>query len=350
MSKSRELNEKVYKTRHNSVDGFDDDNNNLNHKQQSNKNISKPLKLSDSDSSEAESDNNSIDYTLYILNEKNKLITKEFIHGLLSKYGIKYKIKNLALFQRAMTHDSYIIRDFKNDKIVKLVREKAPEPIDPKDIKNAIPLQTESYERQEYLGDSMLHLVLADYLYNRYPDKDEGFMTKLRTKIENGETLANLARVMQLHEYVLLARYIECVGGRNNNNHIFEDAFESFLGALFKDTDKNYALCEQFVINVIETNLDFAHMIYNESNYKDLLLQYHHKMKWTDPLYSLVCVIDEGTKRKFNMCVKGGNGISVAGVGIANSKRAGEQKAAYDALVKYGVVGEDSDDEGEVYE
>ena len=290
-----------------------------------------------------------IDYSLYILNEKNKYITKDFINKLLMRYKINYKIKDLALFQRALTHESYVMRDLKNDKIVKLIKEKSLEPIDQAYLPKTIPLQEESYERLEFLGDSLIHMVLADYLYNRYQDRDEGFLTKLRTKIENGQTLSNLARIMQLHEYVLLAKNIEDIGGRHSNDHIFEDTFESLLGALFKDSNKDYPMCERFIINVIEEHIDIAQLIYKETNYKDLLLQHHHKMKFPDPEYGQVGIIEKNNKKLFHMYVKGPTS-AVAGDAIASSKRKAEQGAAQKALIKYGVLNEDSDDETEIYD
>ena len=178
------------------------------------------------------------DYKLYILNEKNKYVTHEFITNILKKYNIIYKPTDLSLFQKAMTHESYLKRDFRIDKIVKSIKEKNIQPC-PTPL-TAIPLQIYSYERLEFLGDSVLHHILADYLYDRYDDKDEGFLTKLRTKIENGDTLSNFARILGLHEYVLIARNIEQIGGRNNNDHIFEDTFEAFFGATTYILDNNF--------------------------------------------------------------------------------------------------------------
>jgi dsRNA-specific ribonuclease len=287
------------------------------------------------------------DYKLYILNEKNKYVTHEFITNILKKYNIIYKPTDLSLFQKAMTHESYLKRDFRIDKIVKSIKEKNIQPC-PTPL-TAIPLQIYSYERLEFLGDSVLHHILADYLYDRYDDKDEGFLTKLRTKIENGDTLSNFARILGLHEYVLIARNIEQIGGRNNNDHIFEDTFEAFLGALYKDSKKNFNLCESFVINIIETHIDFAQMIYKDTNYKDLLLQYHHKMKWIDPEYGQIEVIEKNSKKYFNMYVKGSN-TQVAGHGIGTSKKRGEQLAAQNALIKYNQLNNDSEDENEIYE
>ena len=143
------------------------------------------LNNDENDSDEIEIKNNLL---LYILNEKNIYITKKFINNLLSNYNVSRKIKNLSIFQKALTHESYLqqtidIKNNKIDKLVKMIQEKEIQPIN--DINLAIPLQDCSYERLEFLGDSIIHAVLAEYLFNRYPDKYEGFMTKLRTKIEN---------------------------------------------------------------------------------------------------------------------------------------------------------------------
>ena len=286
------------------------------------------------------------DFPLYILNERNKYITKNYVHKLLDRYGIRYEIRHLDIFQRAMTHVSYLKRDFKNDKSMKMIREKNIEPI--KDPRMAIPLQDESYERLEYLGDSIIHANLAEYLFDRYPDKDEGFLTKLRTKIENGTTLAQLAKELGLHEYVLIARNIEQIGGRDKNTHIFEDTFEAFLGALYIDSGKNYELCKQLVVKIVETHIDMAQLIHTETNHKDTLLQYYHKMKWPDPEYRLIEVLERDSKKYFNMCVMGPSGV--AGRGTGSSKKKGEQVAAFNALLHYGLINEEESDEEEVYE
>ena len=237
------------------------------------------------------------------------------------------------------------MRDYARDKSLKQITD--IQPID--DVSKAIPLQAISYDRLEFRGDARLHDILADYLYERYPDKDEGFLTKLRTKLECGETLANLVRSMDsLHEYVLIARNIELVGGRSSNDHIFEDTFESLLGALFFDSKKNYELCEKFAINVIEKHIDFADLIYNETNYKDLLLQFHHKMRWPDPEYGLIDIVEKDGKKYFNMFVKGQNGM-INGTGLHSAKKKAEQEAAKSALYKFKALSDDSDDEETVY-
>ena len=287
------------------------------------------------------------DYSKYILNENNKYITCEQIHDILKKYKVSHKVKQIGIYIQAMTHVSYLKRNFlgQNDKLMKIVKEKKIEPLS--DASNVVPLQDQSYERLEYLGDSIIHAILAEYLFERFPDKDEGFLTKLRTRIENGQMLAKLACELGLYEYVLLARNIEQMGGREKTQHIFEDTFEAFLGALYIDSDHNYALCKRFVIQIIETHVDIPDLICNETNHKATLLEYYHKMKWPDPEYKLVETFERDSKKYFKMCICDITGNQIA-IGVGPSKKKGEQIVAYNALVHFGIINEDSDVEDEV--
>jgi dsRNA-specific ribonuclease len=295
------------------------------------------------------------DLYLYVLNEHNKLIPKQHIEKVLKKYGINHKVKNLDRFRQAMTHSSYIERDLKNDRIIKIIKEKNLQPID--DPKNAIPLQKDSYERLEFLGDSIIHCILAEYLFTRYEDEQEGFMTRLRTKIENGETLSELANVLGFQEYAIIARNIEQGGGREKNINIFEDCFEAFIGALYLES--NFDTCKDFLISIIQKEVDISHLLYKETNFKDLLLQYYHKMKWEDPEYGLEETIgpDENGKKTFKMYVKGylrDNDDDIVwvkvGRGAGSSKKKGEQEAARQALLYFDVINEHSDDDSDEYE
>jgi dsRNA-specific ribonuclease len=116
----------------------------------------------------------------YILNENNKLITPEYIITLLKTYGINIKVNNLNIFQEAMIHLSYLIRNedfYKNNKTK--VYQIQSNDIDPLDSTlYALPLQNKSYERLEFLGDAIIHSILAEYLFKRYQGANEGFMTK----------------------------------------------------------------------------------------------------------------------------------------------------------------------------
>ena len=119
-------------------------------------------------------------------------ITREEIQSILGM-----KIKNTSYYQRALVHKS----------IHKAVK------------KYQGPLQEylqEHNERMEFLGDSVLSLIVANYLYHRYPDRDEGFLTRIKTKLVNGTQLANLARKIDLGKYILMSNHVQNIKGRDS--------------------------------------------------------------------------------------------------------------------------------------
>jgi dsRNA-specific ribonuclease len=298
-------------------------------------------------------ENDNLDSALFILNEANILITADYIQGLLKKYGdINHKVKNLKCFQQACVHSSYIVRDesyYKN----KMSKTKIKTPIEPiADPSKAIPLQEESYERLEFLGDCVIHLILGRYLYVRYENQDEGFMTKLRTKIENGEVLSNLGYAIGLNKYVLISKYIEINNGRVNNQAIVEDAFEAFMGALMLDA--GFDVCDKFMISLMEEEVDFAQLLHEETNFKDILLQYFHKERYEDPTYGLLDISGPDHKRMFTMYVKcrktPRDDGEIVGFGVGASKKKGEQEAAKAALIHFGEIKEDEESGSEEIE
>jgi dsRNA-specific ribonuclease len=287
-------------------------------------------------------------FIMRILNEKNKPLTKSIVDNILAKYGVVHKVKKFELYQRAMIHDSYLNISTLTDKTAKLLKDIPPI----RDPSDALPLQDRSYETLEYLGDAVIHLILASYLYNRYStDKDEGFMTKLRTKIESGGTLSRLSRKLGLHEYAIFARNIELAGGRVNNVNIMEDVFEAFMGALFLDA--SYEVCNTFFVNIIDRELDIAQLIKTDDNYKEMLMQYFHAqgLKGT-PVYSTLETYDDEPRRQYKMCVKDPDG-KIVGTGYGLSKKIGEQNAAKMALIQFDaiktVIRDDDDDEDDYY-
>lgn len=289
--------------------------------------------------------NDSTDTSLYILNEENTLITSKYIENILKQYGVKHKVNDISHFEKAMVHKSYMLRD---EEYWKTQRSKNTNvDLDPiKDPSLAIPLQIHSYERLEFLGDSVIHMILAEYFYKRYEDENEGFMTRIRTKIENGDTLAHLCKAIGLDKYILISRYIEKNNGRENNGSILEDAFEAFIGALKLDGCFEY--CNTFLIKLIEKEIDLAQILHMENNFKDLLLQYFHQRKWQDPKYDVMDISGPDNKKKFSMYVKKKetprDDGEIVGMGVGASKKKGEQEAARQALIYYKVIKEDDSD------
>ena len=102
-------------------------------------------------------------------NEKNIEITEENIKLLLEKFNIFYKINNIDIFKRAFIHRSYVSENLSDYKLVKLPY-------------RCIELKKYSNERLEFLGDGVLECITKMYLYKRFPDADEGFMTEKKNK------------------------------------------------------------------------------------------------------------------------------------------------------------------------
>lgn len=282
---------------------------------------------------------------LYIMNDKNVPITEEFICSFVSSYGVKMKkVQNLMRFQKAMTHSTYLVRDpdYKPDKKKKQHTAVYTDLTPVSDPDSVVPLQTEPYERLEFLGDSVLHLAIADYLYDRYPTEDEGFMSRLRTKIENKKSLAWLCQEVGLNKYILISQRMEMFDARRTNDNIMEDSFEAFLGALYREI--GFIKSSRFIVNIIEKHFDIVNILRVETNYKDTLLQYHHKMRWKDPMYGECGSEGPDHRRQFTMYVTDGTGRRLAkGTGL--SKKEGEQQAARRALHHYGLLQEDATDD-----
>ena len=234
-------------------------------------------------------------------------VTREEIQSILN--GIK--IKNISYYQRSLVHKS----------IYKAVKRYTGEK----------PLQDyllQHNERLEFLGDSVLGLIIANYLYNKYPDRDEGFLTKIKTKLVNGLQLSKLAKQINLGKYILMSNHVQNINGRDSQK-ILEDAFEAFLAAIFMDL--GYDAVNSFVINLIDS-LDFTQVLI-EDNFKDILLKYSQKVfKNSTPEYFLVTSEGPPHDRTFTVIVSI-NGIKYE-TGTAKSKKQAEQIASENTLKK----------------
>jgi ribonuclease-3 len=141
----------------------------------------------------------------------------------------------------------------------------------------------ESYERYEFLGDSVLNLVVAKFLFHKFPNSHEGHLTKIRTKLVNGKTLAILANKLELGQFLILNYKVENINGRTNNR-ILEDVFESLICSIYLDLGFNYA--EKFILDLIDKHLSFDELLIDD-NYKDILLKYCQTKFGTTPIYKI---------------------------------------------------------------
>jgi len=233
-------------------------------------------------------------------------VTREQIQDILGM-----KIKNIMYYQRSLVHKSIY-------KAVK--RYTGPEPLQE--------YLNQHNERLEFLGDSVLGFIIANYLFNKYPDQNEGFLTRVKTKLVNGVQLSKLAKQIKLGDYILMSNHVQNIKGRNSQK-ILEDAFEAFLAAIFKDL--GFDAVNSFVVNLINT-LDFTDVLL-EDNYKDLLLKFiqiNYKKCILD--FSIVKTEGPPHKRIFTVVVLIDN--KEYEQGIAKSKKQAEQNAAEKTLKK----------------
>jgi len=159
--------------------------------------------------------------TPYNLN--NRFITKEEVENIFKSYNMDIKINNIEIYQQAFVHKSYC----KKKDSIEFEIEPPPE--------NCLDLQPNSNERLEFIGDAVISSACANYLYERFQSQDEGFLTRIRTKIVNGESLANLAEKLGFTKYILISKHVEEKTSGRENMRILEDAFESFIGAVLLD-------------------------------------------------------------------------------------------------------------------
>lgn len=288
----------------------------------------------------------------YILNPVNKNIYASDINDILKKYNLEYNINNVELFQTAMTHPSYCeITDLQHPKFFKTyfgIQDKSKTIVPIESVTSAIPLQKTSYQLLEYFGDSVIRLSLAEYIMDRYHTCNEGVMTEIRIVLENGETLANLCKIIGLNEYVLLGRIYELTGARNYNDEILEDIFEAFIGALFLDTKSrninSYEFCKRFIINIVENEIDIAYKLHYEKNFKEILNQFYHKMKWTNgPKYQIIDMNEKNNSKQYVIGLLSPDHQKVICQAKHEIKKKAEQEAAKLFLYQYGELNNDDD-------
>jgi ribonuclease-3 len=183
-----------------------------------------------------------------------------------------------------------------------------------------------SNERLEFLGDSVLSLVVTRYLFDRYPDASEGLLTRLRTKIVSGTMLCKLSEQLGLHNLVRMNARAQNAGWKNNPR-IKEDLFEALIGAIY--LDQGLPRCRQFITGMIERHVDWE-SIHEDTNWKDQLMRATQLMGWELPDYSVVgtCGPDHSKQFTVRVRVKG----EEVGMGTSRSKKLAEQEAAKKAM------------------
>lgn len=252
-------------------------------------------------------------------NNANVLIAEADLKKILGTYGVTQPVKDIDIYRCAMVHKSYCTR--KNENFVE-GNQNCPA--------DCLPLQEESNERLEFLGDSVLSIAVASYLFERYPDENEGFLTRMRTKLVNGKMLARLSKIVGLHRFIMISKQIEENDGRAISN-ILEDAFEAFLAAIYLDF--GYEVAKEWVINVIEEHLDFSELVRQNNNYKDQILKHFQQNYGYIPRFYEQDIESFNNHKVFKVVLKD-NQDNVVSTGTGASKKEAENDAAKAALQK----------------
>lgn len=249
-------------------------------------------------------------------NNRNIVLSKDdLVEQLLKPFGHDGQVNNINLFRKALVHKSYCVR--KNENVV-TGNTNCPA--------DCLPLQEESLERVEFLGDAVVGIIIARYLFERFPDENEGFLTKMRTKLVNGQMLAHLAEIIGLGKWVIISKQIEEGEGRKSVR-ILEDSFEAFVGAMFLDNDSNLDRVTNWLIGLIEQNLDFSDLIVANNNYKDTMIKHFQPaFGYVPKFYDMGSEMKQGVKM-YIVCAKDKND-QVIGKGMGKTKKAAENDCA----------------------
>lgn len=186
---------------------------------------------------------------------------------------------------------------------------------------------TESYERLEFLGDAVLEMMISAYLFNKYPDKMEGYLTAARSAIVRTESLSKISKDRGIDSYIRMSRGEEQTGGRNNPS-ILEDVTESIIGALY--CDGGFEAAKSFFVNFILPN---AKEIISEDRLKDAKSTLQEKAQskgYISPLYKTTKETGPDHDKTFEVTVVINNKDITQGSG--KSKQEAEQNAAKKAI------------------
>ena len=179
-------------------------------------------------------------------------------------------------------------------------------------------------ERLEFLGDGLLDCIVADILYRRFPDAQEGFLTISRSKVVQRDMLDNIALQIGLDQLIIFSPKIS-----NHNNHIYGNAFEALVGAVY--VDKGYQACFKFVERMIDEHLNLSEITQQEINFKSSLLEWGQKQRVEIFFDALEPTADVEGKQLFHTAIHVANGREI-GVGEGYSKKESQQQAAQMAL------------------
>jgi ribonuclease-3 len=217
-------------------------------------------------------------------------------------------INNLTVLDTALTHPTYVFEN-KNRNL-------------------------ESNQRLEFLGDAVLGMIVAQYLYETYDQEPEGTLTKMRAAVVCESALARIAKKLQLGDYLNLGKGEELTGGRNRNSSL-ADAFEALVGAMYLDGGIDVA--KEFLQRYIFNELKKVDME-SFGDYKTMVQELSQKIYGENVSYQILSETGPDHNKKFEAGIYINNKLLAVGEGF--SKKEAEQSAAKKA---YSLLKDDKD-------
>jgi ribonuclease-3 len=179
-------------------------------------------------------------------------------------------------------------------------------------------------ERLEYLGDAVLDAIVADYLYKRFPEGDEGFMTKLRARIVKRKTLNQIAVGLEIPALIYL---VSSPG--NKSKHVYGNALEALIGAIY--IDRGYKSAKRFFIRkIMQKHIDLVQLVEKDPDYKSRVIEWAQKNR-IEVVFESLEEHFSGQKAPAFISTISLTGLP-NGTGRGGSKKEAEQQAAKKAL------------------
>lgn len=215
--------------------------------------------------------------------------------------SIGYQFSNIKMLKQALTHSS-----FSNEKRFD---------------------KLENNERLEFLGDAVLELVASEFIFTKNPQMQEGEMTRLRASLVCEPALAFCARELNLGTYVLLGKGEAATGGRERDS-ILSDAVEAVIGAIF--LDGGFTNAKEFILKFILNDIEHKKLFFDSKTILQEIIQSESKETLSYELIS-----EEGPDHNKVFRVAAYLGKDKLSEGEGRTKKAAEQKAAYEAILQY---------------
>ena len=223
--------------------------------------------------------------------------------------NIGYQFKQETLLRQALTHSSYAHE---------------------KNMKDLM-----DNERLEFLGDAVLEVVSSEFLFKNHPEMNEGQMTKLRASLVCEQSLATCARSLELGNFLLLGNGEDLTGGRERDS-ILSDAWEALIGAMY--LDGGFTSAKEFILKHVLTDIEHKKLFYDSKTILQELIQNKYKKS-----LHYVLLLEDGPDHNKIFTVQAFMDEIPLLVGKGRTKKAAEQNAAYQSLLKFEQDNKSSD-------